>query len=89
MGFLRAVAILIAVAIGLSLVRTLLGAVMRWLSGSGEKADGRRQEVRSSGLLRKCPVCGTYVPESSGVQGGSAWYCSERCRQAPRIPPAG
>jgi hypothetical protein len=84
-AFLRAVAILIAVALGLSLVRSFLGAIVRWFTGPDKSPGSQSAEVRSGGLLRKCPVCGTYVPESRGIKGGTAWYCSEQCRSAPRI----
>ena len=47
---------------------------------SGERRA--RTEARRSGeAMRRCPVCGTYFPEKTGVWRKDVCYCSEECRR--------
>ena len=48
----------------------------------GEGRLRRLQEYRHSGeAMRRCPVCGTYFPEKTGVWRKDVCYCSEECRR--------
>ena len=42
--------------------------------------EPRPRAARTSARLVKDPVCGTYVPETSAIRAGDAFFCSEECR---------
>ena len=73
---------MIAVAIGLSLIRSVLGVIAKFLFRGRNAERTARPQVQSGGTLRKCLVCGTYTPESTAIRiGASTYYCSENCRR--------
>ena len=79
---LRTIFYMIAVAIVLSLIRSALGAIAKFLFRPREAGRAARPQVQSGGTLRKCPVCGTYAPETTALRAGpSTYYCSEKCRR--------
>ena len=75
---LRAILYMIAVAIGLSLIRNLIAIIARWF-GAARPPANRRPEVQAGGTLRKCATCGTYTPETTSIRSGDLWYCSQAC----------
>jgi YHS domain-containing protein len=77
----------------ITLIRAFIGMISRGLSElfapqAGTHAETRRQDIPAGGELRKDPVCGTYVPESSAVKlsvgGQTVYFCSEACRDKYR-----
>jgi len=42
--------------------------------------EPRPRPASTSARLVKDPVCGTYVPETSALRAGEAFFCSEECR---------
>jgi YHS domain-containing protein len=87
---IRAVFYLLLVAIGLTLIRTVLGVLAKTLFGgaapAGQSAARRPEQVPAAGVLRKDPVCGVYVSEAVSLklkQGGeTVHFCSQKCRDA-------
>lgn len=85
----RAILYLLASILLITVVRSVVGIIMK---GFGELFSSKPPQpppVRPPGsnsaqALKKDPVCGTYVPESSPYRksaGGSIHYfCSENCR---------
>ena len=88
---LRTLLYLLLSILALTLIRGVIGIVMKaaagWL-GSGQKRESVESrpstEVPSSGMLRRDPVCGTYVAESISVKlnspAGPIHFCSAACR---------
>jgi YHS domain-containing protein len=70
----------------------IVGGLVRGLMGAaGVPADSDREPrsggvARSQGTLVQDPVCGTYVLQERALAmkttGGTAFFCSERCRSA-------
>ncbi len=86
---LRALAYLIASLLVFSVVRSILGIVLKGFADlfqpRGEAARGPNPpKVPAGGELRKDPVCGTFISTSTAIQkrvGGETYYfCSEDCR---------
>lgn len=70
----------------ISIVRLLVGTIGKALKdATGPEASSNRGEkpesVPRSGELKKCAVCGTYAPESSGpkLKSVPVFLCSEEC----------
>ena len=83
---MRAIFYMIAVAIGLSLIRSVLGAIAKFLFRGKNRAQASRPQVQSGGTLRKCVVCGTYTPETAAIRASaSTYYCSEDCRRQAAV----
>jgi YHS domain-containing protein len=86
---LRALAYLIASVLVISVVRSIIGIVMKGFAdlfhpSAPESATPRRPAVPEAGELKKDPVCGTFVSTSTAFQkrvGGETYYfCSAECR---------
>ena len=89
---LRFVVILLAAILLISLLRSIIGILVKGFlhltsAPSGAPAE-RQREAQSSSELKKDPVCGTYVPAATSVKklvGGSVvHFCSEACRDKYR-----
>jgi YHS domain-containing protein len=89
---LRAVAYLIASVLVISVVRSIIGIVLKGFSdlfhppesGPGTPHTSGTQSVPMVGELKKDPVCGTFVSTGTAIQkrvGGEIYYfCSAECR---------
>ena len=66
------------------LIRGLIGAAQ--VPGDPRQGTGQGGVARSHGTLVQDPVCGTYVLQERALAmkttGGTAFFCSERCRSA-------
>jgi YHS domain-containing protein len=66
------------------LIRGLIGAAQ--VPGEPQAGTGARSVARSHGTLVQDPVCGTYILQERALAtktaGGTAFFCSERCRSA-------
>ena len=66
------------------LIRGLLGAAQA--PGEPGPSTGGAPVARSHGTLVQDPVCGTYILQERALAmettGGTAFFCSERCRSA-------
>ena len=93
---LRALFELILTIIAVMIARAILTSIMRGIAkaSSGGVRDAGTQPTGQSapspaahtaGELRRDPVCGTYVAESTAFQrhigGQTFYYCSEACRE--------
>lgn len=89
---MRFLGILIAFLFVVPLLRSLLGLLARAFTSFALGNDkprptgpGNPPRVPAGGVLRKDPVCGTYVSEGLAVKrvaaGETFYYCSEECRQ--------
>lgn len=86
--FFRTVLVLLVSILLISLLRTIIGAVMRgftgMLKGSPAPEKARGPEVPAAGELKKDPVCGTYVSTATSFKtaapGGTVYFCSAECR---------
>jgi YHS domain-containing protein len=83
---IRTFVYLIAAVIAISLLRMVMGAILREVAkltagGGHTGSSGSRQQA---GVLRRDPVCGTYVAEGAGlvktVAGKQYVFCSRECR---------
>ena len=52
-----------------------------FLDASPAVLRARKEDRRSGEAMRRCPVCGTYFPEKTGVWRKDVCYCSEECRR--------
>jgi YHS domain-containing protein len=84
---LRAVAYLIASVLVISVVRSILGIVLKGFADLFHPAAPQQKGppvVPAGGELKKDPVCGTFISTTSGIQkrvGGETYYfCSAECR---------
>jgi YHS domain-containing protein len=86
---LRAVAYLIASVLVISIVRSIIGVVMKGFSDLFNSAPPRQEgprapSVPAGGELKKDPVCGTFISTATAIQkrsGGDVYYfCSNECR---------
>ncbi len=89
---MRFLGLLLAFLFVVPLLRSILGLLARAFSSfafGGDKQQAgvnpKTPRVPASGVLRKDPVCGTYVSEALAVKrvagGETFFYCSEECRQ--------
>jgi hypothetical protein len=87
---LRMIAYLLMTILVVTVLRTVIGVVMKGLSGAFSSPDNtpaQRQsaEVPAAGELRKDPVCGVYVPTTTAfkrtTKGETVYYCSEACQK--------
>lgn len=86
---LRTLLYLILTAFVLTLLRGIVGIIGKAFTqatmGDSAKETGPRAQPRSpaGGVLRKDPVCGIYVAESSALRlqhgGETVYFCSEAC----------
>jgi YHS domain-containing protein len=67
------------------LLRSLLRSVFAALRPAPRSAAQPRQTVQSGGVLKKDPVCGTYVSTTSAVtrtvDGEPVYFCSRECAE--------
>ena len=79
-ALLRGIVYMLAVAVGLSIIRNFIGIIAKWMFGSDkDKKPDERSQVLAGGTLRKCAGCGTYTPETTSIRSGDTWYCSKDC----------
>jgi YHS domain-containing protein len=86
----RAIAYLIASVLVISLVRAIIGVIMKGFADlfqSGQpqaKNNGRVPTVPVGGELKKDPVCGTFISTATAIQktarGETYYFCSAECR---------
>ncbi len=89
----RVLAYMIGSILLISLLRSVIGAVMRFASGmmmgqaqagQGPQASPRPRKAPTGEPLKRDPVCGTFVAPSVAVaatKGGQTYYfCSAECR---------
>ena len=66
------------------LIRGLIGAAQ--VPGEPRQGPGSAPVAHSHGTLVQDPVCGTYILQERALAmktaGGTAFFCSERCRSA-------
>lgn len=86
---LRALGYLIASVLVISLVRSIIGIVLKGFSDLFNPAPPaqkgpRPPSVPAGGELKKDPVCGTFISTATAIQkrvGGEVYYfCSPECR---------
>lgn len=89
---LRFVVILLASVLLITVIRSIVGVIMRGfadlLKGEAEKPQTasapRRPEVPVGGELKKDPVCGTFVSTATSLKktvgGQTVYFCSPACR---------
>lgn len=90
---LRAIVYLLLMVVGITLLRSVIGIIAKFLSGGTSVANQPAQRTPGAaappgGTLRRCPVCGTFSSEAIAikhVQGRQTLYfCSEACEKAAR-----
>lgn len=83
---LRAVAYLIASVLVISVVRSIIGIVLKGFADLFKPAESpaKKPSVPAGGELKKDPVCGTFISTATSLQkriGGETYYfCSADCR---------
>jgi YHS domain-containing protein len=86
---LRALAYLIASVLVISVVRSIIGIVLKGFADlfhptAAPRTGPRSPSVPAGGELKKDPVCGTFISTSTAIQkrvGGETYYfCSPECR---------
>jgi YHS domain-containing protein len=84
---LRALAYLIASLLVFSVVRSILGIVLKGFADLFQPRSTRGPnppKVPAGGELKKDPVCGTFISTSTAIQkrvsGETYYFCSEDCR---------
>lgn len=85
---LRALAYLIASVLVITVVRSIIGIVLKGFSDlfhpAAPSPQGPRTSVPAGGELKKDPVCGTFISTATAMQkqvGGETYYfCSAECR---------
>ena len=83
---LRAIAYLIASVLVISVVRSILGIVLKGFADLFHPAPPQKgpPTVPAGGELKKDPVCGTFISTATAIQkrlGGETYYfCSAECR---------
>jgi YHS domain-containing protein len=67
------------------LLRSLLRSVFAAMRPAPRPAVQPRQQAQSGGVLKKDPVCGTYVPTNTAVtrtvDGELVFFCSQECAE--------
>ncbi|MGA3186281.1 MAG: YHS domain-containing protein [Bryobacteraceae bacterium] len=86
---IRALAYLIATVLVISVVRSIIGIVLKGFADLFHQAPPpqkgpRMPVVPAGGELKKDPVCGTFISTATAIQkrvGGEVYYfCSPECR---------
>ena len=87
----RAVLYLLLAVIVISVVRSIIGALGKAVSGFLEAGTPRQPssgEPRMAGELKRDPVCGTYVSTATSVKrtidGKTVHFCSTACSEKYR-----
>jgi len=80
----RLIQLIITVLIALSVLRSLLSFVQRFLAGAQARTPAGPARQSSPAMLYQDPVCGTYVSMESSLKrivGGHVFhFCSPECR---------
>ena len=85
----RAIFYLIATVLIITLIRSVIGAILKGFADLAHPGDTRAQApgprpVPSGGELKKDPVCGTFISAATALQkkvrGETFYFCSARCR---------
>jgi YHS domain-containing protein len=86
----RLITYLLMIVILITIVRNVLGLVMRFFANAVQSANPARTQPLSqsnvplTGELKKDPVCGTYIAAatslSNTVGGQTFYFCSPECR---------
>jgi YHS domain-containing protein len=85
---IRAILYLIATVLIISVLRSVIGVILKGFSELFHPAPptsaARHPSVPAGGELKKDPVCGTFIAASTSLQkrvGGETYYfCSAECR---------
>jgi YHS domain-containing protein len=86
---IRALAYLIASVLVITVVRSIIGIVMKGFADlfhppAASQTAPRSPAVPAGGELKKDPVCGTFISTATSIQkrvGGETYYfCSAECR---------
>jgi YHS domain-containing protein len=86
---IRALAYLIASLLVISVVRSIIGIVLKGFADlfrppASAQTNQRAPAVPTGGELKKDPVCGTFISTATAIQkrvGGETYYfCSPECR---------
>jgi YHS domain-containing protein len=88
---LRALAYLIASVLVISVVRSIIGIVLKGFADlfhpqtpSQDSSVQKAPPIPAGGELKKDPVCGTFISTATSIQkrvGGETYYfCSAECR---------
>jgi len=86
---IRALAYLIATVLVISVVRSIIGIVLKGFADlfhppAASQGGPRAPAVPAGGELKKDPVCGTFISTATAIQkraGGETYYfCSAECR---------
>ena len=86
---LRAVAYLIASVLVITVVRSIIGIILKGFSDlfhpeQPDQSGPHAPAVPAGGELKKDPVCGTFISTATSIQkriGGETYYfCSAECR---------
>jgi YHS domain-containing protein len=86
---IRALAYLIASILVISVVRSIIGIILKGFSDlfrppASTQTNPRAPAVPAGGELKKDPVCGTFISTATAIQkrvGGETYYfCSPECR---------
>lgn len=84
----RAVLYLLISIFLISLVKLFIGVIMRGFSNAlNESVGGDGAKTAAGGELKKCAVCGTYVPKATApvLKGVDAFVCSSDCAEKYRV----
>ncbi|MBI4874141.1 MAG: YHS domain-containing protein [Acidobacteria bacterium] len=86
---LRLVGILLTAVVLITLLRTVIGVVMKMVGGlfnpPGPSSPGPKSAsgFRAGGELKRDPVCGTFVPAATSLKktlgGQTLYFCSQAC----------
>jgi uncharacterized protein len=84
--FFRFILELVMIVIVITVLRSVIGVVLKFLGGLGAKPAPapKRPAVPTGGELKKDPVCGTFISTSGALQktvrGEVYYFCSPECR---------
>jgi YHS domain-containing protein len=84
----RTLFFLIAAVVAITILRMVIGTLMRnasqVLRGGTQPRPARPSAASAGGELKRDPVCGTYVAEAASIKrsiGGQVYhFCSPECR---------
>ncbi len=84
----RALAYILISLLLLTFIRSVIGLIMKAMSElmgtAAAPAGPQAKSAPQGGELKRDPVCGTYVPETTAVtlkvRGETLYFCSASCR---------
>ncbi len=94
---IRVLVVLIATVLGLTILRSVLGAIGRLVSSFIRPQNQAQpmppnpasEQEPAAQLLRRCSQCGTYSPDSTarkiGVAGDIIYFCSADCQSKASV----